>query len=209
MRHSATHALYSYWNELRGNRLAPLRLEIEPHRIGELLLDAFILNQIDSQTFCFRLAGTRLSARFGSDLRGRNFLDRWRPQDRSLLQHYLADVADRGGAALFTAEGQPRVSRPVTYEILLLPLIHTGHAVDRFLGSVVPLEHETHGFQRLSSLALVAAESINPGEDPLRARGPALGADSSSPEPLQPNIRNSRLVRQGRRQFRVYDGGLS
>src|SRR5262245_16401234 len=61
MIHPATQALYAYWNEVRGDRLAPRRLEIQPARIAEHLLDTFILERSGRSAFRFRLAGTRVA----------------------------------------------------------------------------------------------------------------------------------------------------
>jgi len=57
MRHPTSQALYAYWNEMRGERIAPQRLEIQPARIGAVLPDTFILERCDSRTFRYRLAG--------------------------------------------------------------------------------------------------------------------------------------------------------
>ena len=50
MRHAASESLYAYWNEVRRGRLAPERLEIQPARIGNLLLDTFILERVDERS---------------------------------------------------------------------------------------------------------------------------------------------------------------
>ncbi len=77
MRHPATQDLDAYWTEVRGNLRAPRRRDIQPARIGAMLLDSFILECADRDTFRFRLAGTRVCARFGTNLRAANFLECW------------------------------------------------------------------------------------------------------------------------------------
>jgi hypothetical protein len=213
MRHPATKALYAYWNEVRGERLAPRRLEIQPARIAELLLDTFILERADKGAFRFRLAGTRVAARFEAPLKANDFLSCWGEGDRALLAHHLAAISDLGRVGLFTGEADRlqglhdrAPSGPVPFELLVLPLLHTGDAIDRLLCLLVPIEEgggapaREPAFRRLR---LLAAEAVWPNgapDDPL--------AFSDRQTPLRPNVRMARIVRQGRRQFRVYQGGL-
>ena len=213
MRHQATQALYAYWNEVRRGRLAPRRLEIQPSRIGDLLLDTFILERTERATFRFRLAGTRVTDRFGMDLRARNFLACWSDGDRALLEHHLSAIAELGRAGLFTGEagltagaeggGEPA---PSAFELLVLPLMHTGHSIDRLLCLMVPLDDTERGpgAPIRGGLRLLAAEAIwpdgAPEDDAQRL--------SDRQRPLSPHVRKARIVRQGRRQFRVYEGGL-
>jgi len=83
---SSLQTLYSYWNEVRRGRIAPQRLEIEPSRIAAILSETFMLEVLKPDTYPYRLAGTRLCEMFGSELRGKNFLDGWSEEDRRGLE---------------------------------------------------------------------------------------------------------------------------
>ena len=63
MKQSTIQVLFGYWNEVRGERLAPRRFEIEPARIATILPETFILERLDSETFPYRLAGTKICDR--------------------------------------------------------------------------------------------------------------------------------------------------
>lgn len=207
MRHQATQALYGYWNEVRGDRLAPRRLEIQPARIGDILLDTFILERASAKAFRFRLAGTRVASRFGIDLRAQDFLACWREADQALFAHHLEAIGELGRVGLFTGEGETRDGRGhptrVTFELLVLPLVHTGQSIDRLLCLLVPLDAPPDRPDApIQGLRLAAAEAIWPNGE--AADAPSL-ADRQLP--LSPNVRLARIVRQGRRQFRVYEGG--
>lgn len=209
MRHPATQALYAYWNEVRRDRLAPRRLEIQPARIGDVLLDTFILERADQKEFRFRLAGTRVSARFSIDLRAQDFLACWREADRSLLEHHLEAISDLGRVGVFTGEGQVRDDNgeqiAAAFELLVLPLVHTGQSIDRLLCLMVPLETEVSRPEpQIRDLRLMAAEAIWPNG---QAAEPSRAGEGRQ-LPLHPHVRLARIVRQGRRQFRVYEGGL-
>lgn len=212
MRHPATQALYAYWNEVRGDRPAPRRLEIQPARIADLLLDTFILERADRGTFRFRLAGTRVAARFGLDVKAQDFLSCWGEGDRGLLEHHMAAIADLGRVGLFTGDAEIMSdtgdlrSTPASYpfELLILPLMHTGQAIDRLLCLLVPLdEADASRSVHIRRLRLLAAEPVWPGGTP-----PDLAPFAERQLPLHPHVRVARIVRQGRRQFRVYQGGL-
>lgn len=211
MRHPATQALYAYWNEVRGDRRAPRRLEIQPARIADALLDTFILERADRGTFRFRLAGTRVASRFGLDLKVQDFLSCWGDGDRALLEHHMAAIAELGRVGLFTGEaeipggaGETPAPQRTSFELLILPLMHTGHSIDRLLCLLVPLDGLDTGrgvaFRRPR---LMAAEAVWPAGGP---QDPDELAERQLP--LNPQVRLARIVRHGRRQFRVYQGGL-
>jgi hypothetical protein len=75
MKHPANRELYGYWNERRGDRLAPERADIEPSAIRQVLGDTFVLAADGIAHHPFRLAGTRLCALFGRELKGESSSD--------------------------------------------------------------------------------------------------------------------------------------
>ena len=211
IQHRAAQALYAYWNGVRAGRRAPRRLEIQPAQLGGLLVDTFILERTDRSTFLFRLAGTRVSAWLGADLRTRNFLSCWGEADRAMLERHLSAISELGRVGLFKGEGYlsggAAPGRPAAaaapFELIVLPLMHTGQAIDRLLCLLVPLEGtDIDGQRTVHGLKLLAAEEIWPDGV---SRDPFALADP--PPSLHPNVRMARIVRQGRRQFRVYQGG--
>jgi hypothetical protein len=212
MRHPSTQALYAYWNEVRGQRIAPRRLEVQPARIGELLLDSFILEVGDGGSYRFRLAGTRVSARFGASLKAADFLGCWKESDRGLVAYHLKAATDLGRVTLYTGEAEyapaTEIGRDVRtqgpFELIVLPLMHTGQAIDRLLCHLVPLEEKAPAKDaRIAGLKLMAAETIWPDGEPKEAD---LYGDGQLA--MHPRVRTARIVRHGRRQFRVYQGGL-
>ena len=75
-------ALFQYWNRLRDGRPAPKRTEIEPADIKTLLADTFILEKDARGEAVFRLAGTRLCAIYGRELKGFAFASLWKEKDQ-------------------------------------------------------------------------------------------------------------------------------
>lgn len=204
MKEPTSQQLYAYWNDVRGDRLAPRRFEIEPSRIAAILPDTFILERVDSATFRFRLAGTRICEAFVAEFRGLNILDLLEPIDRATLRHDLATVAGEGGVGLFALEGVSESGKPLMFEMLIVPLIHTNDTVDRLLGSLTPLASPAWlGHEPVTIKRLVSHEIIWP-----EGRPHAVADAMKRQSPFMPHIRNARIVRVDRRQFRVYEGGL-
>ena len=208
MRHKTSETLFAYWNGVRGAHLAPRRFDIEPAKIAGILSSTFMLERLDPATYRYRLAGTLVCSMFGVELRGANFLEGWPPEDRLSLMRRLSVLSGRGAVELIHLEAAPSGRASVPFELLLLPLRHTGESIDRVLGSFVALDCPAWlGHAPLATKRLIANEFIWPGNPG--------GEAEAMPLPMRPNHapfalspRGGRIVRSERRQFRVFDGGL-
>jgi hypothetical protein len=205
MRHKTSKALFAYWNEVRADRLAPQRFEIDPSKISAILPYTFILERIDAETYRYRLAGTHVCEIFGSELRGTNFLGGWPVIDRPPLLRLFSVLTRQGAAAVISMKVATLCEQTVECEVLLLPLRHTRDTIDRILGSFAPLEAPGWlGDKPVASKHFVANELIWPAQDPRPQISPV-----PAEEPAASHGRNARIIRSERRQFRVVDGGLS
>ncbi|MBY0532173.1 MAG: PAS domain-containing protein [Xanthobacteraceae bacterium] len=140
MKHPSARALHAYWDRLRKGRTAPERAEIEPAEIGRLLGDIFLLENGENPRHAVRLAGTRLCALIGHELRGRSLGAFFAADDRAALFGLLEAVADGQIPAVVSLLGETDDGRTLDLEMLLLPLRHRGRTHARMLGSVVPLD---------------------------------------------------------------------
>lgn len=206
MKHQTTQQLFAYWNEVRGARVAPRRFEIEPSRIASILPDTFILERSDVGVYRYRLAGTRLCESFGMEFRGTDFLDGWTAEDRSMIERQLGSIGQQGGALLIEMTAGPEIYlRQAYFELLLLPLQHLQPTADRFIGTWCAAEPPSWlGSEPLTHRALLSCDVIWPD-----GRPSPVAETQDRQVPFLPHVRNSRLVRVDRRQFRVYDGGLA
>ncbi len=202
MQHKSSKRIYDYWNMVRDGRFAPNRFEIEPVMISDLLPDVFILECGDSSTYRFRLAGTRLCEAMGHELRGRNLLDYWNTFDREAVQTLLHNVAKDGAGAImeFTCSNGDR--EHAAFEMIVLPLVHSGQTISRMLGSVGALKQPYWlGSIELRQLNLTSFDLIWPDRRP--AQPLALA------EPRVLSDRKTQSVQRGRPHLRVLEGGLS
>jgi hypothetical protein len=203
MKHRTTQIIYSYWNEVRHGRLAPRRFDIEPARIAGILAETTIIEETEDHAYRFRLAGTRITEQFATELRGRNFLDLWREADRETLQHHLETLKEYGGALLFTLEAEAISQRTVVFEGILMPLVHTGETVDRFLGAVSCSSSPIWlGSEPLDTLRLLSAEIVWPDGRP-HAMAERMSRSTAHPPPQS----SSRILSFDRHRFRVLEGG--
>jgi len=140
MKHSSNRELFEYWNKRRGRRRAPERGEIEPGAIRHVLADTFILAFEAHAGHPFRIAGTRVCALFGRELKGAAFLDLWAAPSRDAIRDLLAIAANETVGAVASASGASADGVTRDLELLILPLSHRGRMDARILGALAPTE---------------------------------------------------------------------
>ena len=203
MRERTSQLLYGYWNEVRGERIAPRRFDIEPSRITSLLPETFILERLSREEYQFRLAGTKVCEQFGREFRGSNLLDLFDHADQEALGRVLEGVCREGAVGVATVEIAGRSGRTARLEMLLLPLVHTGIEISRILGSLATSDSAAWlGQEPIAEQSLKTFNLIWPD-----GRPHAVIARSDRQAPFLKEPRHSRIIRSDRRSFRVYDGG--
>ncbi len=192
MKSASTSKLFAYWNERRGSRLAPERGDIEPGAIREVLGDSFIVAFDPEADHPFRLAGTRVCALFGRELKGEPFVQLWDQASRKILREMTATVADEAVGLIAGAKARTAQGSNTDLELLLLPLYHRGKMHVRLLGLLVPVEAPYWaGTEHIVTLTLGA----------MRHLGPAIETISA------PRFARSAAADKLRRGLTIYDGG--
>jgi hypothetical protein len=137
MKNEASISLFMYWNRLRGQRPAPSRTEIEPADIRQHLADTFIMERDARGQSIFRLAGTRVCATFGRELKNFSFASLFEPQDFTLVAKLVASAYEQKSPCLIGFEGRSVHGRETKFEALLLPLYADGESA-RLFGAIIP-----------------------------------------------------------------------
>jgi hypothetical protein len=183
--------LFSYWDALRGERAAPERGEIEPGEIRHVLADTFILEIKDDRRCEFRLAGTRICALFGRELKGAEFNGIWTEDARDEVRRTVDIVTTETAGIVAGLSGRTQGGERLDLELVLLPLRHRSKTQSRVLGALSPaiLPHWL-GFDSLEGLRTSSMRVIWP-TGRVQTRGLALDED--------PYAR--------RRRFVVHQGG--
>jgi len=100
MKHPSSRAFFAYWDNKRGAARAPDRADIDPAAVRGLLGDIFVLSCEPNLGFPFRVAGTRVCALAGCDLKDRSFAALFVDASRAEIEEIttVRDVTSRTGA---------------------------------------------------------------------------------------------------------------
>ncbi len=190
MKHAASRELYAYWEERRGSRPAPERAEIEPGAIRGVLSDAFILALDGSAGHPIRLAGTRMCALFGRELKSESFLNLWGAGSRPVVASLLSILSDECTGTVAGVTAQNASGDPIDLELLLLPLGTRRPIFARTIGVLAPLNVPPW----------LGASPIGP-----LALGGRRHVGATQEKRLLPRF----MTPRGRRGLVVYEGGKS
>jgi len=201
--------LFQYWDRLRAGRPAPKRTDIEPADIKALLADTFILEKDVRGEAVFRLAGTRLCATFGRELKGFAFASLWMAKDERVVARLAHGAFLAKSVVVINFEGISRQGRTAAFELLLLPL-DGGVDHPRSLGSITPAERPYWlGADPLKDCRITSLRVVDPDREPLYlANRPEVTVPHLSPSldlidaPMGPAARGRRI-----RHLMVLDGG--
>lgn len=169
MKHASSRALFRYWNECRGQRLAPERDDIDPGALCGMLGDSLVL-AIDGPTrHPFRLAGTRLCALFCRELRTEPFANLWDAASRASIDELIETITSEAVGVVAGATGAG--GDAVALELMLLPLTHRGRLDLRMIGVLAPLAVPYWlGARPIGTLTLGGFRHVGPATEPMRGR---------------------------------------
>jgi hypothetical protein len=139
MKHPSTRDLYDYWDKQRAGAPAPERNAMEPGPIRHLIGDTFVICCAQGSRFPLRVAGTRVCAMVGRDLKGQDFLELWARASRRQLEDFLSIATEESLATIAGVTAFTDKLSPVYLELLLLPFAPSVLAPQSVTGSLVPL----------------------------------------------------------------------
>eukprot|EP01037_Dinobryon_pediforme_P019789 gene19789-20270_t len=208
MKHQATRELYGYWQRLRRGRSAPDRSEIEPADIRNLLGYTFILEVVSPREYRFRLAGTRLCALYGREMKGKDFATFWQGKDRDAVATILSAISEDAAASVIGFLGTTDHNRDLPLECLMLPLRQHGEGYTRVIGSLVPMDDPYWiGIHPIMAQSVTSLRLIWPDERPSGLIHSADLAPSDSPAHPLHVTRSPNDFRRKVQHLTVYEGG--
>jgi len=139
LKHPFTQELHAYWTERRGERRAPERADIDPAAIRRILGDSLVLSCDTGEAARFRVAGTKLCALFGRELRGEPFASIWDADSAAAIGDIVRIVADEGIGVVAGTSTRSGEDLNADLEMLLMPLMHCGRIGTRLIGLLAPL----------------------------------------------------------------------
>ncbi|XIA63766.1 PAS domain-containing protein [Bradyrhizobium sp. TZ2] len=142
MKHPSSREFFAYWDAKRGDARAPDRSEIEPGAVRELLGDIFVLSYDNDAGYPFRVAGTRVSALLGRDLKDASFSALFGPDSRREIEDIISYVAEEMLAAIAGIAATTEDGTTAHLELLLLPFNNRAHAPISLTGLLAPFESD-------------------------------------------------------------------
>jgi hypothetical protein len=182
MKHESSREFFAYWNAKRGDARAPDRSEFEPSAVRELLADIFVLSYDGEAGYPFRVAGTRLSALLGCDLKDRSFSALFTGESRREIEDVVTCVAEETLPAIAGLTTTTTTGAVAHFELLLLPFIARVHVPTTLTGLLAPFGDNTG---TLGEFTLTSWRYLHP------------------PEKLVPRALRKLAVARG---FMVYEG---
>lgn len=140
MKHPSCRAYFAYWDGKRGLERAPDRTAIEPGEVRELLGDIFVLSYDANAGFPFRVAGTRVCALFGRDLKDKSLLSLFASESRREIEEIATIVAEETLGALAGVTASTPSGGRAHFELLLLPFNARAHMPVSMTGLLAPFE---------------------------------------------------------------------
>jgi hypothetical protein len=140
MKHPSSREFFAYWNERRGEARAPDRSEFEPGAVRELLADTFVLSCDASAGYPFRVAGTRVCALFGCDVKDKSFPALFAQESRSEIEDIVAAVAEETLPVIAGVTAASSNGATAHLELLLLPFNTRVHTPISLIGLLAPFE---------------------------------------------------------------------
>lgn len=208
MKQDGSIALFHYWNRLRKGRPAPKRTEIEPADIKTLLTDTFILERDTRGEAVFRLAGTRLCAIYGRELKGFSFPSLWREKDRRLVARLTHGVFESNSVVVIAFDGISRNRRSNAFEMVILPL-DGGIDSPRCLGAMSAEEKPFWlGADPIVEAQVESVRVVDPDREPMFLKNrPAIDVPALSPSELPSGGDVGTAGSRRIRHLLVFDGG--
>ena len=142
MKHASNREFFAYWDAKRGDARAPDRSEIEPGAVRDLLGDIFVLSYDNEAGYPFRVAGTRVCALLGRDLKEISFSAQFVPDSRAEIEDVISHVAEEMLAAIAGLTATSENGRTAHLELLLLPFNNRAHAPISLTGLLAPFESD-------------------------------------------------------------------
>lgn len=142
MKHPSSRQFFAYWDAKRGDARAPDRSEIEPGAVRELLGDIFVLSYDNEAGYPFRVAGTRVCALLGRDLKDASFSALFTEDGRREIEDIITYVAEEMLPAIAGVTAASEDGKTAHLELLLLPFNNRAHAPISLTGLLAPFEDD-------------------------------------------------------------------
>lgn len=158
MKHPSSRAYFAYWDAQRSGAKAPDRNAFEPNAVRELLADSFVLACEPDAGLPFRVAGTRVCALLGDNLKGHAFVSLFAAPQQTIMDLVRVVIEELQPMVAGVSATAPDGSR-AHLELLLLPFNPRAHTPPSLTGLLTPLGAARGG---LHDLVLTSWRTLEP-----------------------------------------------
>ncbi len=161
MKHPASREFFGYWDEKRAGDAAPERSDLAPEEMRHLLGDTFVLSYDSAAAYPLRVAGTRVCALFGRDLKSQSFTSLFSDESKQEIQDIVGIVAEETLATVAGVTARAADGSLAHMELLLLPFTARTHTPVSITGMLVPFgPREAQAYSALKDLSLTSWRHI-------------------------------------------------
>jgi hypothetical protein len=161
MRHSAAKAILSYWHSIvPEDGGAPGHAALQPRALKSHLPDLFIIERMDRAVFSFKLAGTRMCARYGRELRDHDFIRLWPSAQHGEVLAQLTQALQSAAPVVLKGAAATLDGDVVPFSILLMPIADAEGNVNRLMGAMLTADDRA-----LRQGACLISQSLETAED--------------------------------------------
>jgi hypothetical protein len=183
----------AYWEALRQDGEIPLRRDIDPRGIEEVLSSTFLIERVAPGMARFRIAGMDLSDVMGMDVRGLPLSVAFVPEARAALASKLEQVFHSPAIMEMTLLASGGLIKPsLSAKLLVLPLRDETGQIRLALGCFALKGNIGRSPRRfiIEKASVTAVTSIAPSAGP--SSGPSFGNDANGFAPKV--ITNARIM---------------
>lgn len=205
--HNDARAVFDMWQDLRGDRPAPFRAELDAGRIGARAPFLAILEYVGPSNFRVRIAGDRLNRWFGIELRGMSALSMIEPAARNHFQGALNRLVAEPAVAAVRGAARRADGFSAPFEMVLLPMRSDFGRIDRILVGLwlVDAPTLTAGPLRLDAQAFVVSGIRDDDSESFEPSG--LQEPAVEPPALRPIEGGAKEGSSRRGHLRLVKGG--
>jgi hypothetical protein len=181
--------LLDHWENLRGGRIAPMRSEIDPRQIENVLKHAFILERVADGEARIRIAGMELCALMGMEARAMPATAIIAPDCRTEFSAILRGLFTAPEIVELTLETAAPGQRALQADMLLLPMKNDLGEISRVLGCLVANGAPSNPPHRFAITSCKATRIVAPDYKPKhhKIEGFAETPQRFTPKPARPN----------------------
>lgn len=125
-----------HWENLRDGQELPLRSDVDPRAMPDVLDSLFILERLNPDDIRVRIAGLTLCEMMGMEVRGQSPATFFGDKSRVRFAAVVTDVMNRPTIARLGLDTTDKMGNKATAEMILLPLRSDFGDVSRVIGCV-------------------------------------------------------------------------